>query len=94
MKIQKILVICYLLLLTGCLSVPTKESLTTVVRTPAQIIIKAPRNYLSGTASLNQVVFDMAENHCQEQSGAHAILESSWVVAFDGDYFDFECKKP
>ena len=77
----------------GCASVgDAKDGGSTIIETPLSITIKSTRNYMSAVPTTSQEIFDKAEKHCQK-IGAHSKLESSWVVAFDADYFTFECKK-
>jgi hypothetical protein len=62
-------------------------------QTPATIIISTPRSFSSeDIPSANQNTYDIAQAHCQK-SRRDAVLEKSWIVVFDADYFRFECKK-
>lgn len=75
------------LLVTGCVS----NKVEIAVSTPASLTITAPRNLSTGRPTLRQDVYDLAEEHCQK-TGRNAVHIKAWVVPFDADYFEFECK--
>ena len=65
-----------------------------IASTPGSVAIKSPRNYLSPGIKTTQEIYDIAQKHCQEKSKANAVATKSWLIAFDGNYHEFECKKP
>ena len=65
-----------------------------VLSTPGSVTIKSPRNMLTPGVKTTQEIYDMAQKHCQEKSKANAVATKSWLVAFDGNYHEFECKNP
>jgi len=75
--------------LTGCVTGPK-----VVLSTPGTVTIKSPRNMLTPGVKTTQEIYDMAQKHCQEKSKANAVATKSWLVAFDGNYHEFECKNP
>ena len=41
-----------------------------------------------------QEIYDIAQKHCQKTSKTNAIATKAWLQPFDGNYHEFECKKP
>jgi|TARA_B100001059_G_C17437130_1_gene380835 hypothetical protein len=41
-----------------------------------------------------QEIYDIAQKHCETKSQANAVATKSWLQPFDGNYHEFECKKP
>ncbi len=76
-------------MLVGCAT----QQADIVLTTPLSITIKTPRNYFSPGVSVNQEVYDIAQKYCKNASGGNAVPTKSWLVPFDGNYFEFECKK-
>ena len=65
-----------------------------VLSTPGSVTIKSPRNMLTPGVKTTQEIYDIAQKHCEEKSKANAIATKSWLQPFDGNYHEFECKKP
>jgi len=86
---KNIFLILVLLFLSGCAT----QQADIVLTTPLSITIKTPRNYFSPGISVNQEVYDIAQKYCKNVSGGNAVPTKSWLVPFDGNYFEFECKK-
>ena len=42
---------------------------------------------------MNQSVYDKAQEYCKNNSGGDAVPTKSWLVPFDGNYFEFQCRK-
>ena len=87
---KKLLGILILTTLTSCMT--GKPEI--ILSTPGSVTIKSPRNMLTPGVKTTQEIYDIAQKHCQEKSDANAVATKSWLVAFDGNYHEFECKKP
>lgn len=82
-----LLIFASALLLSAC----AKNSAEITVISPISAIVTAPRNLAASGATIRPEVIKVAQDHCQKVD-KNAVLEKSWVVAFDADYFQFECK--
>ena len=77
-------------LLSGCVT----SSPQVILSTPGSVTIKSPRNMLTPGVKTTQEIYDLAQKHCQETSKANAVATKAWLQPFDGNYHEFECKKP
>ena len=77
------------LILSNCAT----QQASIVLSTPLSVTIKTPRNYLSPGVSVNQSVYDKAQDYCKNNSGGDAVPTKSCLVPFDGNYFEFQCRK-
>jgi hypothetical protein len=64
-----------------------------ILTTPLSVTVKTARNYFSPGIGVDQEVYDLAQKYCKNVSGGNAVPTKSWLVPFDGNYFEFECKK-
>ena len=87
-KILSFLILC--LLLSGCAT----GSPQVILSTPGTVTIKSPRNMLTPGIKTTQEIYDIAQKHCQKTSKTNAIATKAWLQPFDGNYHEFECKKP
>ena len=84
-----LLSIIFLLTFASCTMEPK-----IVLSTPGSVTIKSPRNMLTPGVKTTQEIYDMAQKHCETKSQANAVATKSWLQPFDGNYHEFECKKP
>ena len=83
-----LIVILASLILVGCAA----DNPNIILSTPLSVTIKTIRNYASSGVGATQEIYDMAQKYCKEK-GANAVPTKSWIQSFDGNYFEFECKK-